>query len=99
MAEAFNPQGPTYLIGRTPVQCLSVGGSSYRVRNLQNTQQYLTWGTTDQITPAGPPADGAPSVDTIGMDGGRVEVFTLPANAWFVSDRVGDTLEVTPGEE
>ena len=98
MAGAFAPQGPTYVIGGTAVQCRSVGGTSYRVRNLQNTQQYLTWGSSDQVTAAGPPTTDVPSEDTIGMDGNRTEVFSLPTNAWFVSDRVGDTFEVTPGE-
>ena len=96
MAGAFAPQGPTYLVGRNAVQCLGLGGSSYRVRNLQNTQQYLTWGTSSVVA-ADPPADGAPAEDTIGMDGGRVETFSLPPNAWFISNR-DDTFEVTPGE-
>lgn len=94
--KAFSPQGPTYLIGRTAVQCVGMV-SAYRVRNLQNTQQYLTWGTSDAVEPAGAPTDGAPSEDTIGMDGNRTEIFSLPSNIWFITDR-DDSFEITPGE-
>ena len=97
MAGAFNPQGPTYVVGDVPVQCVGLGGSGYRVRNLQTRDSYLTWGPDESVVFGGVPREGGPSEDTIGLGGGRTEHYNLPANWWFVSD--GPRIfEVTPGE-
>ena len=98
MAGAFLPQGPTYMVGDVAVQCAgAVGGSSYRIRNINAREQYLTWGTSEGGIWGGAPLEGAPAENTIGMDGGRTEIFTLAADAWFISDAPRN-FEVTPGE-
>ena len=102
---AFSPFGLTYLVGTGAVQVLSTnnsGPTSYRVRNLSGTQQYLGWAApipgngTPTITIA-TPSNGAPKA-VLGLMPYSVEVFSgLPANSWFKADGVG-AFEITSGE-
>ena len=97
MAGPFAPQGPTYRVGIEAVQCAGLpGGSTYRIRNLQVGDAYLTWGDSDAIVSVVPDR-GAPAENTLGFGGGRIETVTLPADAWFIADSI-DSFEVTPGE-
>lgn len=102
---AFAPFGPTYLIGTTAVQVLSTnnnGSTSYRVRALLTTAQYLSWApagvanATPTITVTAPGA--SPSPYTLGITAGTVEVFgNLPPNGFFKAD-IAAAFEITPGE-
>lgn len=102
---AFAPFGPTYLIGTTAVQVLSTnnnGCTSYRVRSLLTTTQYLSWApagvanATPTITVTAPGAN--PSPYTLGITPGTVEVFgNLPPNGFFKAD-IAAAFEITPGE-
>jgi hypothetical protein len=99
----FNPNGQlTYLVGTSAVQVPTPisGGvpvTSYRIRNLLSTTQYIAWGATNAVTVTVPTA-GTPQANTIGMIGPSVEVFgNLPASAWFIANAVG-AFEVTPGD-
>lgn len=104
---AFSPSGPTVLVGTSEVQVSGKDNAyptTYRVRNLLTTTQYLSWapaaplgGSAPSITVTVPTA-GNPSTNTIGMGGGGVEVFgTLPPNCYFKANAAG-AFEVTPGE-
>ena len=102
---AFAPFGPTYLIGTTAVQVLSTnnnGSTSYRVRSLLATTQYLSWApagvanAAPTITVTAPGA--SPSAYTLGITPGTVEVFgNLPPNGFFKAD-IAAAFEITPGE-
>ena len=102
---AFAPFGPTYLIGTTAVQVLSTnnnGSTSYRVRSLLATTQYLSWApagvanAAPTITVTAPGA--SPSPYTLGITPGTVEVFgNLPPNGFFKAD-IAAAFEITPGE-
>ena len=102
---AFAPFGPTYLIGTTAVQVLSTnnnGSTSYRVRALLTTAQYLSWApagvanAAPTITVTAPGA--SPSPYTLGITAGTVEVFgNLPPNGFFKAD-IAAAFEITPGE-
>ena len=77
--------------------------TSYRIRNVSTTNAYIAWspplngGGTPSITCVAP-TFGTPSVgNTVGMVATSVEVFRLPANAWFQGS-AGGTFEVTAGE-
>lgn len=99
---AFIPQGPTYLVVATAIQCpssmtLSNPVQSFRVRNLSASPQYFTWGTASTVTSVGAPSAGVPSANTIGMLGSSVETFMLPPNAWFIAS-TATGFEFTPGE-
>jgi len=102
---AFAPFGPTYLVGTSAVQVLSTnnnGSTSYRVRALLTTTQYLSWApagvanATPTITVTAPGA--SPSAYTLGITAGTVEVFgNLPPNGFFKADAAA-AFEITPGE-
>ena len=102
---AFAPFGPTYLVGTSAVQVLSTnnnGSTSYRVRSLLATTQYLSWApagvanAAPTITVAAPGA--SPSAYTLGITSGTVEVFgNLPPNGFFKADAAA-AFEITPGE-
>ena len=102
---AFAPFGPTYLIGTTAVQVLSTnnnGSTSYRVRSLLATTQYLSWApagvanAAPTITVTAPGA--SPSPYTLGITPGTVEVFgNLPPNGFFKAD-IAAAFEIPPGE-
>ena len=102
---AFAPFGPTYLIGTTAVQVLSTnnnGSTSYRVRALLTTAQYLSWApagvanAAPTITVTAPGA--SPSPYPLGITPGTVEVFgNLPPNGFFKAD-IAAAFEITPGE-
>jgi hypothetical protein len=102
---AFAPFGPTYLVGTSEVQVLSTnnnGSTSYRVRSLLTTTQYLSWApagvanAAPTITVAAPSA--SPSAYTLGITPGTVEVFgNLPPNGFFKAD-IAAAFEITPGE-
>lgn len=99
---AFTPQGSTVLVGTSAVQVPASGSAntiavSYRVRNLQATQQYLTWGSTNAVTAGAAPTAGNPTANTVGLLAGSVETFTFPSGSWFISATVG-AFEITPGE-
>lgn len=103
---SFAPFGPVYLVGTSAVQVLSKNNAnctSYRVRSLLTTTQYLSWappgapGSTPSITVTAPTA-GNPSAFTIGLLPSTVEVFGgMPPNAWFKADAAG-AFEIIPGE-
>ena len=102
---AFAPFGPTYQIGTSAVQVLATnnnGCTSYRVRSLLSTTQYLSWApagvanATPTITVTAPGA--SPSAYTLGITPGTVEVFgNLPPNGFFKAD-IAAAFEITPGE-
>ena len=102
---AFAPFGPTYLVGTSAVQVLSTnnnGSTSYRVRSLLATTQYLSWApagvanAAPTITVTAPGA--SPSPYTLGITPGTVEVFgNLPPNGFFKAD-IAAAFEITPGE-
>ena len=84
----------------------------YRIRSLTVgaglTSGYLAYSTaniagggTPSMTKPVAPVAGTPSgsnnQNTIGMFSGSVEVFTLPAGAWFIAS-AGATFEVEPGD-
>lgn len=105
---AFTPFGATVLVGTTEVQVSSgsrnTGPTSYRVRNLQSTQQYLSWAPAAPLGGAAPsitvtaPTAGVPSANTLGLNGNGVEVFGgLPPNAFFKASAAA-CFEITPGE-
>lgn len=103
---AFSPFGPTVLVGTSSVQVQSSNNTSptsYRVRNLLSTQQYLSWtapqpGDAVQSITVTAPTAGNPSANTLGLLPLSVEVFGgLPANAWFEASAAG-AFEITPGE-
>ena len=104
---SFSPFGPTYLVGTSPVKVSANNNenpTAYRIRNLLNTQQYLSWvpssnpfGGTPTITVTAPTA-GNPSDNTMGFLPLSVEIIgTLPANAWFQAGTAA-AFEITPGE-
>lgn len=103
----FSPMGPTSLIGTSSSQVKTTnneGNSSYRIRNILPTQQYIKWAaplpndTAVTVPAIVVPAAGVPSTRTLGMLPYSVETFGgLPSNAWFLADAVG-AFEVTPGE-
>ena len=102
---AFAPFGPTYLVGTSAVQVLATnnnGCTSYRVRSLLATTQYLSWapaGPANAIPTITVTAPGAsPSAYTLGITPGTVEVFgNLPPNGFFKAD-IAAAFEITPGE-
>jgi hypothetical protein len=101
---AFNPTGPTVLVGTTSTQvttkdnCYAV---SYRIRNSANVDAYLSWAPALPLGQAVTvPAAQAPApiaYNTIGISSGSTEVITLPPNAWFIANVAGG-FEITPGE-
>ena len=103
---AFSPKGQTVLVTTSAVQVKTqdnVYSVSYRVRNLSTNTAYFAWAPADPLgasvtppTPAAPSA-GSPVTQTMGMFPESVEVFSLPPNAWFLSD-TANAFEVTPGE-
>jgi hypothetical protein len=97
---AFNANGPTYLVAATAVQIAPPAGStgvfSYRVRNLSASAQYLTWGLSSSVASIGAPTAGVPSANTIGMFGNSVETFTFPPYLWMIASSATG-FEVTPG--
>jgi hypothetical protein len=103
----FCPKGPTVLVGTSSVQVTTSDNSnpsSYRVRNLLTTAQYLSWappapgGAPVTVAAATAPTAGSPSANTLGMAGSATEVFgNLPAQAWFIANASAN-FEVTPGE-
>lgn len=104
---AFVPFGPTVLVGTSEVQVTSTRNtrpSSYRVRNLLSTPQYLSWAPAPPLGGAAPsitvtaPSAGVPSPNTLGLNGNGVEVFGgLPSNAFFKANAAA-CFEITPGE-
>lgn len=103
---AFRPTGATVAVDNSAVQQvksnldLSTNWQQYRIRNT-GAAGYIGWstpniasGTPAIVTTA--PVVGTPQV-ILGMLPTSVEVFTLPANAWFQAS-AGATFEVTPGE-
>lgn len=110
---AFTPRGPTYAVDSSAaVQCKTtdnVNATSYRIRNTTAGASYIGWapqltagnvGTPAVITTApivGTPQGGINGGGVIGMLQSSVEVFVLPANAFFKATAAG-TFEVTPGE-
>ena len=104
---SFSPFGPTVLVGTSSVQVKSTNNdnpTSYRIRNLSTSTQYFKWAAplpSDAAVTVPAivlPADGIPSVNTMGMLPSSVETFSgLPANAWFLANAVG-AFEITPGE-
>ena len=102
---AFTPKGPTVLVGTTVVPVPTNDGTpatSYRVRALLTTQQYLAWspprsdGTAPTINLVTPVAN-VPSVNTMGFAGLATETVVLPQGCYMKADAVG-AFEVTPGE-
>src|SRR5689334_18659925 len=100
---AFNPTGPTVLVGTSVVQAPAtnmVTPTCYRVRCL--VTGYLSWATSQNPTaptmsaPTAPTA-GVPQDKTLGMTAGGVECFILMQNCYFLSS-VAAGFEVTPGE-
>ena len=103
---AFVPFGQTYLVGTSSVQVLSQGNqgaTSYRIKAMLTTPQYLRWappdptGTAITVGSVTAPTAGSPSTNTIGFLAGSIEIMSFPANAWFKADAVG-AFEITPGE-
>lgn len=103
---SFTPFGPTTLVTTSAVQVKTTNNTystSYRIRNLSTNTAYISWAAADPLgaavtppTPAAPTA-GSPKKQTLGMFPESVEVFSLPPNAWFLSD-TANAFEVTPGE-
>ena len=100
---AFTPKGPTVLVGVNAVQVPTSDGTaatSYRVRNILSTAQYLTWypktNTPPNITATAPTAS-TPAPFTMGFAGSSTETVVFPANCWLKADTVA-AFEVTPGE-
>ena len=105
---AFNPKGgKTFLVINQSLQLITGGGSeqntSVRVVNLASTIQRFTYVVAGQTNTPQPsitvttPTAGAPSANTIAMQGFATEVFSLPANCW-VQAATGTGFEMTPGE-
>lgn len=103
---AFSPFGPTYVVGQSPVQVnatQNMNTTSYRIRNLQTTQQYISWQSAPPnggipVMTVVAPVQGTPQPQTLGLLGTSVEVFSnLPPNAFFCSTGAAN-FEVTPGE-
>lgn len=105
---AFVPFGPTVLVGTSEVQVSSggrnTGPTSYRVRNLLSTPQYVSWAPAAPLGGAAPsitvtvPSAGVPSSNTLGLAAFGVEVFGgLPSNAYFKANAAA-CFEITPGE-
>jgi hypothetical protein len=102
---AFQPTGPTVTVDGTTRQVPSTMPAAsfmqYRIRNVNTTGAYIAYSTpniasgTPTVTVTAPVA-GTPQANTIGMLGSSVEVFTLPAGAFFIAS--AGTFEVTPGE-
>lgn len=84
----------------------------YRIRSLTVgaglTSGYLAYSTANisgggtptmvkPVAPTGGTPSGSNAQNTIGMFSGSVEVFTLPAGAWFIAS-AGATFEVEPGD-
>lgn len=94
---AFQPQGNTVTVGTAAVQAPAAGSNPstcYRVRNLQSTVLYLTWGNASTVT-----AVGGAGANTVGMLPNSVETFMLSGgpNIWFITTIAGG-FEITPGE-
>lgn len=102
--QAFTPAGSTFLIGVAAVQVPNPGTTqqtAYRIRCL--VSGYIAF-SPEVVSGAAPtslaavaPVAGTPSLNTIGMLAGQVEVFCLPQEAWFLSS-VAAGFEVTAGE-
>jgi hypothetical protein len=102
---AFKPSGATVLIGTSPLQVLNNDGTSptsYRVRAMLTTQQYLGWmpggvsGNPPFVSVVAPVA-GTPSTNVMGFAGLATETVVLPQNCFMRADANG-AFEVTPGE-
>ena len=100
---AFTPKGPTVLVGVNAVLVLNSDGTpptSYRVRNIISTGQYLSWyprtANAPNITVTAPTAQ-TPAAFTMGFAAGSTETVVLPPNCWLKADAVA-AFEVTPGE-
>lgn len=95
---AFAPQGLTTVVINSAVQIAPTSAMTnpvYRVRNLAATVQYFTHGSTNAVTSLTPVA-GTPSLNTIGMLGGSVEVFANLLPFMIASTATG--FEVTAGD-
>lgn len=105
MNDPFRPTGPTVVVDNTARQVTSSTSSNdqqYRIRCTAASAAYFTYSTAN-ITGGGTPSmtltapvAGTPQANTIGMLPNSVEVFTLPAGAWFLA--AAANFEVTPGE-
>jgi hypothetical protein len=102
---AFNPWGPLTLVTGGPIQVVTLNNlqaTSYRIRNVSTTNAYISWGAAlasgnaPAITCVAPTITVS-SVNTIGMVASSVEVFCLPASAWFQAG-TGGTFEIIAGE-
>lgn len=103
----FVPSGATVAVDNSAAQQVistngMTGSMQYRIRNTGAAAAYIGWSTPN--ISSGTPTIGttAPVVGTVqnnifGMLAQSVEVFTLPANAWFKAS-TGATFEVTPGQ-
>ena len=100
---AFTPKGPTVLVGVNAVLAPTSDGTaatSYRVRNILSTAQYLAWYPKTVMPPAftvTAPTAATPSTNTMGFAAGSTETVVFPANCWFKADAIS-AFEVTPGE-
>ena len=101
---AFTPKGPTVLVGVNPVQAPTTDGTtatSYRIRALLATSQYMAWAAPTVAVPAialvAPTAGVPSSPNTIGFLTGTTETLVLPAGCWMRADAPA-AFEVTPGE-
>ena len=93
------------LVGTSPVQVLNNDGTSstsYRVRALLTTAQYLGWmpggaSGNPPFVPTTAPAAGLPATNVMGFAGLATETVVLPQNCFMRADAIG-AFEVTPGE-
>lgn len=99
LLSAFQPSSSLNLVtNAAAVQVTGVGiATSYRIRNLSSTPQYIKWGRDSTITAPTAPTAGVPQAATIGMLPNSVETFNLPAGSWFIADNATG-FEVQAGE-
>ena len=96
---AFQPLGPTTLVGTAAVQVQPSGvgmrSTSIRVRCLVTA--YLGWGPNNLVAAPVAPTNGVPSQNILGMTAGGIETFEISGVLWFIASAAG-AFEVTPGQ-
>lgn len=100
---AFQPKGPTVLLGVTAAQVFPPGSGplgmvSYRLCNTAATVNRVGWGDTATKASAAAPSGTTPatSANSINIAIGGTVTLELPASIWLIA--LAASVEVTPGQ-
>lgn len=98
MDQPFVPTGPTYFVTNAVVQVGFRGrGASFRIRNLNTSVQYISWGVDSTVTSKSAPTAGAPVSKTLGLLATSVETFGIADGDVFMIASAATGFEVTQG--